>query len=115
HPFDPRVEAERILDEARREAERLRAQAMAEGRERGLGAVTELLVAARAASVRAQKGAQADLRVLAVRIAERILGRELQQNPDAVVDIAAEALGHAGGPREVVLRVHPDDLVALER
>src|SRR4051812_20124752 len=96
HPFDPQVEAARILEEARREAERIRAQAQGEGRERGLAAVTELLVAARAASVRARQSAEADLRQLAVRIAERILGRELAQNPDAVVDVAAEALGQAG-------------------
>ena len=53
--------------------------------------------------------------MLAVRIAERILGRELGQNPDAVVDIVSEALSQAGAPREVVVRCHPDDLKALER
>jgi flagellar biosynthesis/type III secretory pathway protein FliH len=114
-PFDARVEAERILAEAHREADRLRAQAVAEGRERGLAAVTELLTAARAASVRAQQGAEADLRTLAVRIAERILGREISLSPQAVVDIAAEALSYAGSPKEVLLRVHPDDLEALSR
>ncbi|MCS6915157.1 MAG: FliH/SctL family protein [Myxococcales bacterium] len=113
--FDPHREAERLLAEARSEAERIRAQAQSEGRERGLAAVTELLVQARALSVRARQAAEADLRVLAVRIAERILGRELALHPDAVVDIAAEALAQAGGPREVLLRVHPDDLKALER
>jgi type III secretion protein L len=115
HPFDPRVEAERILEAARSEAERLRGQAVAEGRERGLAAVTELLTAARAASARAQKSAEQDLRLLAVRIAERILERELQVSPDAVVDIALSALGQAGSPHDVHLRVHPDDLKALER
>ncbi len=114
-PFDPRVEAARLLQEAQREADRLRSQAVSEGRERGLAAVTELLAAARAASVRAQQSAEAELRTLAVRIAERILGRELSLSPDAVIDIAAEALSHAGSPREVLLRVHPDDLMALER
>lgn len=115
HPFDPIVEAERILAEARREADRLRAQAVSEGRERGLAAVTELLASARVASLRAQKHAESDLRTLAVAIAERILGHELTLRPDAVVDIVRQALGHLGAPREVVLRVHPDDLQALER
>lgn len=117
HPFDPRAEAERILEDARAEAERLRTQAMHEGREKGLAAVTEILIGARAVAVRAQRGAEADLRVLAVRIAERILGREISLQPDAVTDIVAEALrsGGGAGPREVILRVHPDDLRALER
>jgi type III secretion protein L len=115
HPFDPKAEAERILAEARHEAERLRNQATNEGRERGLAAVTELLTAARASSLRARQQAEEDLRVLAVRIAEKILGRELSLSPDAVVDIVAAALLQAGAPREVTLRVHPDDLKALER
>src|SRR4051812_19735250 len=76
-PYDPKVEAERILAEATKEAERLRTQAAAEGRERGLAAVTELLVAARASAARSQRNVETDLRTLAVRIAERILEREL--------------------------------------
>jgi type III secretion protein L len=114
-PFDPKVEAERILAEANKEAERLRSQAAAEGRERGLAAVTELLVAARASAARSQRNVETDLRKLAVRIAERILERELTTNPETVVDIAAAALRQAGAPRDVLLRVHPDDLKALER
>lgn len=114
-PFDAKVEAERILSEAGREAERLRAQATTEGRERGLAAVSELMVAARASAARAQRNVEGDLRTLAVRIAERILGRELSLNPDAVNDIVGSALRQAGAPRDIVLRVHPDDLKALER
>ena len=115
YPFDPRAEAEKILSEARHEAERLRNQAVTEGRERGLAAVTELLTAARVQTLRAHKDVEQDLRVLAVRIAGRILGRELTQSPDAIVDIVSEALSQAGAPREVVVRCHPDDLKALER
>jgi type III secretion protein L len=114
-PFDAKVEAERILADAGREAERLRAQAVTEGRERGMAAVSELLVAARASAARAQRNVQGDLRTLAVRIAERILEREISLNPDAVSDIVAAALRQAGAPRDIVLRVHPDDLKALER
>lgn len=115
HPFDAKAEAERILETARHDAERLRTQAIAEGRERGLAAVTELLTAARAASARSQKSGEQDLRLLAVRIAERILERELQLSPETVVDIAAAALSQAGAPHDVLLRIHPDDLKALER
>ena len=117
YPFDPRAEAEKILSEARH----VKAQAQQTqhekptGRERGLAAVTELLTAARVQTLRAHKDVEQDLRVLAVRIAGRILGRELTQSPDAIVDIVSEALSQAGAPREVVVRCHPDDLKALER
>lgn len=110
-----RTQAAALLADARVEAERLRTQAAAEGRERGLAAVTELLAGARVQAARAQREAESELRALAVRIAERILGRELALRPEAVVDVAAEALRLSGEPREIVLRVHPDDLAAVER
>jgi type III secretion system HrpE/YscL family protein len=124
--FDAKLEGDRLLGEARaqaerelaaahEEAERIRRKAEAEGRERGLAAVTELLVGARAAAARARAGAEAELRTLAVRIAEKILGRELKSDPAAVIDVAAAALRHAGEPRELVVRCAPDDLAALER
>ena len=85
------------------------------GRERGLQAVTELLTGARAAATRARNAAESELRVLAVRIAEKILARELQLKPDAVADVVAQALAHAGEPRDVVVRMNPADLEAIER
>lgn len=112
---EARAEAERVVAEAQAEAERLRAQAQAEGRERGLQAVTELLAGARAVAARARTEAAAELRALAVHIAEKILGRQLALAPELVVDVAAEALRHAGEPRELVIRAHPDDVEALER
>jgi type III secretion protein L len=124
--YDARLEAERILTQARADAERIRAEAeeeserlrskaAAEGRERGLAAVTELLVYARAAAARARDSQQAMLRTLAVRIAEKLLGRELELRADAVTDVCAQALQHAGESRELIVRAHPSDLEALER
>ncbi len=124
--FDAKLEAERLIAEAREQAERelqaahdeierLRRRAETEGRERGLAAVTELLVGARAAAARARANAESELRTLAVRIAEKILGRELQVDAGAVVDVARAALKHAGEPRELVLRCAAEDLEALER
>jgi flagellar biosynthesis/type III secretory pathway protein FliH len=63
----------------------------------------------------ARADARDDLVRLAVRIAERILGRELQLSPDAVADVAAAALAEAPGARRLLVRAHPDDLPALER
>jgi type III secretion protein L len=112
---EARAEAQRIVAEAESEAERARAQAVQEGRERGLAAVSELLVGARAVAARARQSAEADLRALAVKIAEKILGRELELQPNAVVDVAREAIRLIGEPHTVTLRAHPDDVEALER
>lgn len=108
-------EAEKIVAAARQEAERLLKSAMQEGRERGLAAVTELLVGARLVAERARLASEQELRVLGVRIAEKILGRELQQTPEAVTDVVREALRHASTGRDLVIRIHPDDLAFVER
>ena len=112
---DPEGEAERIRATAIQEAERIRAKATTEGRERGMAAVTELLVAARAVATRARLDNESDLRCLAVRIAEKLLGRELSLRPDAIVDVVRQAIHHAGNPERVVVRVASEDLAALER
>jgi len=108
------AEAQALLAAARTAADRARAEAMAEGKERGLAAVTELLVAARAETLRSRRAATVELRGLAIKIAEKILGRALALDPATVVDLTAEALRHAGEPKAVRVRCHPDDLGLLE-
>lgn len=108
-------DAEKILAAARQEAERTLKAAQQEGRERGLAAVTELLVGARLVAERARTGAEKDLKLLAVKIAEKILGRELAQSPESVTDVVREALRHSSSGRALVIRVHPDDLQFVER
>jgi type III secretion protein L len=106
--------AAELVAGAQREADRLRAEATAEGRERGLSAVTELLVAARAESARARRESTQELRTLAVKIAEKLLGHALALDGSLVVDLATEALQHAGEPRALRLRCNPEDLAELE-
>ncbi len=108
------VHAAQLVATARLEADRLRAEAIAEGRERGLSAVTELLVAARAESARSRRETAHELRSLAVKIAEKLLGRALALDASVVVDLAGEALQHAGEPRALRLRCNPEDLLELE-
>jgi type III secretion protein L len=112
---EARGQAERLLADANQESERLLNKAQTEGRERGLMAVTELLVGARAAAARARDAAEKELRTLAVKIAEKILGRELALRPEAVNDVVAQALAYAGDPHDVVVRLNPADLEAIER
>ena len=108
------ADAQALLVVARAEADRIRAAATAEGRERGLAAVTELLVSARAEALRSRRAATLDLRGLAVKIAEKLLGRTLALDPAAVVDLTTEALRHAGEPKAIRIRSNPDDLALLE-
>jgi type III secretion protein L len=120
--LEARVQAAALLAAARAEADGVRAQAAEareearrEGREQGHADAAALLVAARAEADRVISAARSAALTVAGKIAEKIVGRALAVDPQVAADIAGEALGACrprGGP--VRLRVHPDDLPALE-
>ncbi len=112
---DAQVQAAEIVSNAQAEAEELRAQAREEGFQEGRSAgATELSETIASASARlSQIEAQAipQLKELALTIAKKIIGKELQFHPDAVVDIVKQALAEkARQRREIFLRVNPEDL-----
>jgi type III secretion system HrpE/YscL family protein len=122
--YDARTEAQRIVAGARAEAARIVAAAEAAreefrraghaaGREEAAAGATEMLVRARAELERLRHEACDDLKRVAVRAAERILGRQLDLDPDAVIDICRSALGAVRRARAVLLRVHPEDLARV--
>ena len=100
---DARVEARRILAEAEKDAAEVRQQAETMARE------------AREQRDQALAGIERDVLRLAVKIAEKILGRELQHDKEAVVDIVATALRQARRNEMIVLRVNPTDLPVVEQ
>jgi type III secretion protein L len=121
---DAHLQARRLLGEARTEAARIvagadaareaaRLEGQGRGREEGFAEVTSLLVRARAVAAAARAEAAADLRTLAVRIAEKVLGHALLAAPELAGDLAAAALQAARHQRDITLRVHPDDLAAV--
>ncbi|MES1204688.1 MAG: FliH/SctL family protein [Pseudomonadota bacterium] len=116
--LDARAQAAAILRAAHAEADALRAEARrageAAGRAEAQVASTSLMVGARADAERVRAAALPSARALAVRMAERIVGRALALDDATMVDIAAAALA-AARAREgsIRLRVHPDDHAAL--
>jgi flagellar biosynthesis/type III secretory pathway protein FliH len=77
--------------------------------------ITLLLAGARA-TANAERAAMKDVAlVLARKMAEKIVGRAVELDPSVMGDIAAQALSACrsrGG--SVLLRVHPDDVAAVE-
>ena len=112
--YDAKTEAARIVTEAHAEAEQIRDRAREEGRAEGRAEVAALITRARKAVDKRIAASDAEIRALAVAIAERILRRQLGLTPEAVVDVAKAALEEARGRHEFVLRVHPDDVNLLE-
>lgn len=116
--FEARTTANQILAEAQRRAEQLVAEAemkrdamLAEGREagrqEGLAQLTETLVRARLQRDAMLAAAEPEAVKLALKIAEKIIGHDVERDPDLLVDLVSTAMEHARGAPSVTLRVHP--------
>lgn len=121
---EARAEARRILSEAEssahelhesaeRAARELREAAYDESREAALLEFNQLLLDAHARRDAALADAERDLLRLAVKIAEKIIGREVAQDPATLADIASTALRHARQNEALTLRVNPADLATV--
>lgn len=123
---EARVEARRILAQAENDAAEIRQQAESmarearetayrEGTESALCEWQTLLLEAREQRDQALAGIERDVLRLAVKIAEKILGRELERDKEAIVDIVATALRQARRNEMITLRVNPGDLPVVEQ
>src|SRR5687767_13298702 len=122
--LDAKAEANRIIAEAEAEAEALlqsaetyareaRDAAYQQGREEALLELTQNLIATRETRDRALAGVEKDILRLAVKIAEKIIGRELQHDRQTIVDLVTQALHHARRSEMVTVRVNPLDLPGI--
>lgn len=118
---DARAEARRILAEAARQAEELRARAeketrelreaaYEEGREQALSELNSLLLEAHERREAAFAEAERDVLRLAVKLAEKIIGREIERDDAALADLVSAALRHARQQEALTVRVNPADL-----
>lgn len=116
---EARAQAEAIVAEGQAELEQRRQSAhdegLAKGREEG---ISKLLEATLQASERAQ-AVQAELTpqvvTLSMAIARRILGRELEFEPETVVQVVKQALSDkARQRREITLRINPADMPLIK-
>ena len=108
------AEALRVREESEGEARTLRERAYAEGREEALSELTELILEARERRDAALAEAERDLLRLAVKLAEKIVGREVERDPAALADIVANALRQARQNETFTVRVSPADLPLVE-
>lgn len=116
---EARDEAEAVKTKAEEEAKTILAEAkeagLKLGREEGLEALMEATLRANADTEALQETLVPQIKTLAVAIARRVIGRELEFHPEAVVAIVKQALGDkARQRREITLRVHPDDAQMLK-
>jgi flagellar biosynthesis/type III secretory pathway protein FliH len=124
--LDARAEAAVLLARARSEADALRADASAvredarregfeTGRAEGVAEAAVALAAARTEAARLVAAAGPTAVALAAKMAEKIVGRAVALAPDTMAEIAREALAACRpGAGAVRVRIHPDDLPAVE-
>lgn len=107
----PPAETQATRDEAAALFEAARRDGFAEGVAEAAALVSE----ARAQAQRALDAVTPAAIALARKMAEKIVGRAVELDPAALADIAAEALGSCRADDGAVrVRVHPDDLPAIE-
>ena len=116
---DAEAQAQTIVDEAQQRAKTIAEEAHQEGlragREEGVQALMEATLKANADIEALQESLTPQIKTLAMAIARRIIGRELEFHPEAVVEIVKQALGDkARQRREITLRCNPDDVQLLK-
>ena len=102
-----------IVDKAKQEREATLAEARRQGREEGLAQATEIIVRAKKEAGECLARCEPDVVKLALSVAEKIIGRTLDAQPDLVLYIAAQAIESVRQQRELVLRVNPGDAQLL--
>ncbi len=108
-------QAESIVSDAQAEADAIRAKAKDEGYEAGLGELHALTAEFRAQRKKLLEDSRDDVLKLAVKIAGKILGREVAQSEDALTDIVIRAMRGIGTEKRIEVRVNPDDLKAIRK
>ena len=106
-------EKERILAEAQREREELLVKTREQGRQEGLAQATEILLRAKMQAGELLGNYEKDVIALALRIAEKIIGRSLEKDPELMVELCASAIDNLRSARAMVLRVHPKTAAVL--
>jgi type III secretion protein L len=100
-------EKERILAEAQREREEVLAKAREQGRQEGLAQATEVLLRAKMQAGEMLASNEKDVIALACKIAEKVIGRDIERQPELLIDMCATAIEQIRSARSMILRVHP--------
>lgn len=106
-------EAESIIRKAEEAAAKERQTAYDAGYQEGLAQTTELLVKARLEQDQFIKNANRDLMDLAIRIAEKIIGKQLEMDPETIIHIVKQAMQTVRQTKQLTVRVHPEDAKIL--
>jgi type III secretion protein L len=101
--------AKQIIEEAEREREAIQAQAAEEGRAQGLAEWNQILARTAQTADELAKNWEEHMLRLSIRVAEKIIGEELRQRPETVVEIVREVLKGARPGKHLIMQVNEAD------
>ncbi|MCW5964617.1 MAG: hypothetical protein KIT83_11310 [Bryobacterales bacterium] len=108
-------EAREILAKAKAESEQIRREAREEGFREGFGLWENAVKEAQQAALRYARQHQEDFLKLSVRIAEKILGDTLREDPERIVSVVLEALRNVSRERRLTIEAARGEASILER
>lgn len=106
-------QAQELIDAAQVEKEKVFDEAREAGRQQGLAQVSEQLVRAKLLQTQVLQQAEKEIVALACKVAEKIIGKDLERSPELVVEICATAIETVRGAQQIVIRVNPKDAAIL--
>lgn len=107
-------EAKALRERAQQEVEILRENAYQKGHESALVQLNEILLEARERRDTALAQAEKDLLTLAIKLAEKIIGREIKRDSKVLADMVANALRNIRQNNVLTIRVNPEDFPLIQ-
>jgi type III secretion protein L len=107
-------EAEEIIRKVTQESDQQRQNGYQAGYQEGLAQATEVLLRARGDYEQLLKNANRDLMDLAFKIAEKIIGKQLQIDKTTIQSIVSQAMQGIRQSKQITIRVNPADAKALK-
>jgi type III secretion protein L len=109
-----REEADKLVADANDAAEEIRCKAYQTGRDEAENELLENLLAIKEERSQVFLTIERDILKLSIKLAEKIIGREIQQDESARTEIVLNALRHARQQEMLTVRVSNADLSRLE-
>jgi|CXWL01.1.fsa_nt_gi type III secretion protein L len=103
------AKAAQIIADAESKREQVYALAREDAKAEVFGKASEELARAKMQAGQIVKGAERDIVELACKVAAKIIGRDLEREPDVLMEICATAIENVRNAKAMVLRVNPKD------
>jgi type III secretion protein L len=108
-----RADAAEIKATAMKEREQVFEEARKEARAQVVATQAEEIARAKMQAAQILSNANADIIDLACKVASKIIGRDLERDPETLLEICATATEHTRAAKAMIMRVNPKDAAIL--